>query len=185
MDANTRRISLTNLTFWRKKTPPCVLSWYAATSLSTEACSPVMVSSKVFQLRKHHAAARAATRRLETATAIADDQDTTLVVAQLPRSTRGYCNSAVNGHLTQLMVRGWAQNSSHGICRGWMRDGHTQDDLQAVEMLHSNPKGYTQTNLLWQPLSHETRGRIPTYFFLLLDFVASHFGYLFSAHCSF
>jgi hypothetical protein len=61
-----------------------------------------------------------------------------------------------------------------------MRDSHIQDDLQAVEMLHSNPKGYTQTNLLWQPLSHETQGRITLFFFVFFccsTFITSHFAF--------
>lgn len=36
-----------------------------------------------------------------------------------------------------------------------MGETHTQDDLQAVEMLHSSPKGYTRINLPWQPLSRD------------------------------
>lgn len=66
-------------------------------------------------------------------------------------------------------------------CLGAQGKGaQAQDDLQAVEMLHSNPEGYTHTPTSLGNLSHETQGRILDFLhhllhhlFLLVPFMRS------------
>ncbi|KZL64325.1 hypothetical protein CI238_03804, partial [Colletotrichum incanum] len=89
-DESTKRISHTNPTRWPKRTPPCVRSWFAATSRSTAACLPATASCKGCRpLRPPVAPRRAVTRRpvtaRETATA---DLVTTLAAAPRPPLTK-------------------------------------------------------------------------------------------------
>lgn len=143
-------------------------------------CWPAMVSFKDFLLRNRLVAARAVTRLLETATATVGDPVTIPVVARLPLSTRKHQEAAIGRRLSPA----WQYSDGFGSALWPARMGacsrntrgrnHTQDDLQAVEMLHSNPKDIPEPNSLLGNLSHEELSA--TLFFPLLP---PRFGFYF------
>lgn len=152
-----------------------------------------MVSFKDFLPRNRLAAARAVTRLLETATATVGDLVTIPAVARLPHSTRKHQEAAIGGRLSPA----WQYSDEFGSAFWPARMGarsrntrgrnHTQDDLQAVEMLHSNPKDIPKPTSLLGNLSHEELSATPFFryyhhvsaflffFFLLFNPTVLHF----------
>jgi hypothetical protein len=158
---STRRISPMSQTSSPKKMRPCVPSWCAGTSLSTVACLPVTESSKASLLRTRTGVERVATLLPGTVTVTADDLETTpAAVRPLHLSNAFRANMPICIKVNHLDLESSGNGAAH-METGPGRQGAAQaQDLQAVERLHSDPKGYTHTTSSATPSRDQGGGEV-------------------------
>lgn len=122
MGVSTRPTCRTNQVFWLKKTPRCVPSWCAGTSLSMVECSPAMASFRGCPPLTRAAAARAGTPGLGTAAiATVDDLATTPVAARPPRSSKTARHQVPRSYWEERQRCSIGFLPLHSSGRGWSR----------------------------------------------------------------